>query len=77
MLSAFAEEIRQSRSTLYINWRNPLIQRLAGLDDPERVRVCLEILYVQALLTGRFPMQGNEMALLNDNLIRLIEWGTM
>lgn len=77
MLSAFAQEIRQSRSTLYINWRNPLIQRLAGLEDDERVRVCLEILYVQALLTGRFPMQGDEMALLNDNLIRLIEWGTM
>ncbi len=77
MLSAFAEEIRDSRSTLFINWRNPLIQRLAGLRDQERVRVCLEILYVQALLTGRFPMQGGEMALLNDNLIHLIEWGTM
>ena len=77
MLSAFAEEIQDSRSTLFINWRNPLIQRLAGLDDPEKVRVCLEILYVQALLTGRFPMQGGELALLNDNLIQLIEWGTM
>lgn len=76
MLDAFAEEIDSARSALFLNWRNPLIQRLASLHDQEKVRVCLEILYVQALLTGRFPMQGSEMALLNDNLIQLIEWGT-
>ena len=76
MLDAFAEEIGTARAALFLNWRNPLIKRLAGLHDAEKVRVCLEILYVQALLTGRFPMQGTEMALLNDNLIQLIEWGT-
>ena len=76
MLNAFAEEIGPARAAFYLNWRNPLIKRLARLQDAEKVRVCLEILYVQALLTGRFPMQGNEMSLLNDNLIQLIEWGT-
>ena len=76
MLEAFEEEIGPARAAFFLNWRNPLIKRLANLRDAERVRVCLEILYVQALLTGRFPMQGNEMALLNDNLIQLIEWGT-
>ena len=76
MLEAFEEEIGTARAAFFLNWRNPLIKRLANLRDAERVRVCLEILYVQALLTGRFPMQGNEMALLNDNLIQLIEWGT-
>lgn len=76
MLDAFAEEIKNHRATLFLNWRNPLIQRLAYLDNPDKVKVCLEILYVQALLTGRFPLQGGEMALLNDNLIQLIEWGT-
>lgn len=76
MLDAFAEEISSARAVLYLNWNNPLIRRLAALRDREKMRVCLEILYVQALLTGRFPMQGTEMALLNDNLIQLIEWGT-
>ncbi len=75
MLDAFAEEIETSNAILYLNWNNSLIQRLASLEDPEKLKVCLEILYVQALLTGRFPMRGGEMSLLNDHLIQLIEWG--
>ena len=76
MLDAFAEEIGTARAAIFLNWRNPLIRRLSGLDNNEKVRICLEILYVQALLTGRFPMQGNEMSLLGNDLIQLIEWGT-
>ena len=76
MLDAFAEEIEEHTAALYLNWSNPLIRRLAKLDDAEKIRVCVEILYVQELLTGRFPLQGNELSLLNKNLIQLIEWGT-
>ena len=75
MLSSFAEEFKDHRATLFLNWSAPLIRRLAALEDAEKVRVCLQILYVQALLTGRFPLQGGEKALLNEDLIRLIEWG--
>ena len=75
MLSSFAREIENPRAVLYLNWNNPLIQRLIALDDMDKAMVCLEILYVQSLLTGRYPMQGNELSLLNDNLIQLIEWG--
>ncbi len=75
MLNSFAQEIKHHRAVLYLNWNNPLVQRLIGLEDLEKAMVCLEILYVQALLTGRYPMQGNELSLLNDNLIQLIEWG--
>ena len=75
MLDSFAEEVKDSRATLFLNWNNELIQKLINLKNPERQKVCIEILYVQNLLTGRFPMQGGEMALLNQNLIKLIEWG--
>jgi molecular chaperone HtpG len=75
MLDSFAEEIEDYRAVLYVNCSNALIQKLIGLENPEKLRACLEILYVQALLTGRFPMRGGEMALLNSRLIRLIEWG--
>lgn len=75
MLNSFAEELSQSRATLFLNWRNPLIQKLISLNNPERQKICLEILYVQNLLTGRFPLQGNEMSLLNENLMQLIAWG--
>ncbi len=75
MLNAFAEELPPCSAMLYLNWNNPLIQKLAALEDAEKQMVCLEILYVQALLTGRFPMRGDEMNLLNTQLMQLIEWG--
>lgn len=75
MLDAFAEEVKDFRAVLYLNANNPLVQKLMTLEDAQKQKVCLEILYVQSLLTGRFPMRGGEMALLNDHLIQLIEWG--
>jgi len=75
MLDAFEEEVSDSRATLFLNWNNDLIQKLIKIQNPERQKVCIEILYIQNLLTGRFPMQGGEMTLLNQNLIKLIEWG--
>ena len=33
------------------------------------------MLYVQALLLGHHPLNAKEMALLNDGLLALIEWG--
>ena len=76
MLRSFASEIEDDKAVLYLNALNPLIRRLMTLKDPKRQRVCIEILYVQALLTGRFPLRGGELPLLNENLIALIGWGT-
>ncbi len=75
MLDSFAEEIDQYEAVLYLNAENPLIQRLFSLCDREKLAVYLEILFVQALLTGRFPLRGGEMAMLNQHLIQLLEWG--
>ena len=75
MLDAFAEEVQDSHASLFLNWNNDLIQKLITLENPARQKTCMEILYVQHLLTGRFPLQGGEMTLLNQNLIKLIEWG--
>ena len=75
MLETFAEEIENSQATLFLNWNNELIQKLIHLKNSERMKTCIEILYIQNLLTGRFPMRGGEMATLNENLIQLIEWG--
>ncbi|MDE5885523.1 MAG: HSP90 family protein [Oscillospiraceae bacterium] len=75
MLESFAEEYKSSDAVLYLNWNNHLIRKLADLQNQERQRICLEILYVQNLLTGRFPLQGTEMQLLNDNLMQAISWG--
>lgn len=75
MLDSFAEEIDRFHAVLYLNSNNPLIQKLISIHDTRKQTTCIQILYVQALLTGRYPMQGDEMNLLNTQLIQLIEWG--
>jgi len=75
MLEAFAAEVHESKAVLFLNAENPLIQKLATLHNQKRQEICIEILYIQSLLTGRFPMQGGEMNLLNQDLITMLEWG--
>lgn len=75
MLDAFAEEYHEEAvAKLYLNADNPLIQRLMQVADSEKLQCCLEILYIQALLTGGYPMRNNEMLLLNTDLLRLLDW---
>ena len=75
MLDAFADEYHEEAvAKLYLNTDNPLIQRLMDVSDGEKLRCCLEILYVQALLTGGYPMRNHEMQLLNSDLLRLLDW---
>lgn len=75
MLNAFAEEYHEEAvARLYLNTDNPLVQRLMQVQDGEKLRCCLEILYIQALLTGGYPMRNNEMQLLNSDLLRLLDW---
>lgn len=75
MLDAFAEEYHETAvARLYLNTDNPLVKRLMQVADAEKLRCCLEILYIQALLTGGYPMRNNEMQLLNSDLLRLLEW---
>ncbi|HBI86167.1 MAG TPA: HSP90 family protein [Ruminococcus sp.] len=75
MLGAFAAEYREDAAArLYLNSDNPLVQRLMRVTDGEKLRCCLEILYVQALLTGGYPMRHHEMQLMTGGLMRLLDW---
>ncbi len=75
MLDAFAGEYHEDAAAkLYLNTDNPLIRRLMDVSDGEKMRCCIEILYVQALLTGGYPMRNHEMQLLNSDLLRLLDW---
>ncbi len=75
MLNSFADEYKNNASAiLYINANNPLIRRLVSVSDPEHLRCCIEILYVQSLLTGGYAMHNNELSVLNENLLTLLDW---
>lgn len=76
MLSAFEAEFKEKSSAiLYLNCENPLIQKLASVNDLEKLKVCCKIIYIQALVSGGFSVTGDDLANLNESLIKLIEWG--
>ncbi|MCQ2464780.1 MAG: HSP90 family protein [Oscillospiraceae bacterium] len=76
MLDAFSEELSaDSSSVLYLNAENPLIMKLADIDDPDKIEVCAHIIYIQALIAGGFPVSPPELFIMNENLIKLLEWG--
>lgn len=76
MLSSFAGEIRESSyATLYFNHKNPIVRRMLSMEDEEMLGSFVEILYVQALLIGGFPLHNDEMALMNSRLLTLMERG--
>lgn len=60
---------------LYINGRNPLIRRLARVQDEELVADMVQVLYVHAMLAGHYTLGEKEIEVLNTGLIRLMEYG--
>lgn len=63
------------RPILCLNHRNPLMRRLARLDDHEAVPHALELLYVHALLLGHQPLRAIEQQLMPKAILGFIEWG--
>lgn len=72
ILSSFVDEY-ESVATLYFNLNCPMIQRLVQEKDESRLRSFVELLYVQALQIGGFVMHKHEYAMLNRNIMTLIE----
>lgn len=61
-----------SPTRLCLNAKCPMIKQLAALRDPQLMRTGLEVLYVQALMSGNHPLTGDELALLNRGMERLL-----
>lgn len=76
MLDAFAEDFStDTAATLYFNYFNPIVKKLVEIESEDMLKVFLEILYVQALQIGGFPLHNNEMSMLNRNILLLMERG--
>ena len=50
-----------------------MVRKLAEVDREEDLKIFVEILYVQALQIGGFPLHRNETGILNRNIMALIE----
>lgn len=76
MLDAFAEDIGDDTAAiLYFNYENPLVKRLAAQENEADIKLLVEILYIQALQIGGFPLHNNELGILNRNILALMEKG--
>lgn len=76
MLDAFAEDIGDDTvAILYFNYENPLVKRLAAQEKEADIKLLVEILYIQALQIGGFPLHHNELGVLNRNILALMEKG--
>lgn len=76
MLDAFAADIPDdTAATLYFNYHNPIIKKMVEIKDEATLKIFVEILYVQALQIGGFPLHNNEMGMLNSNILALMERG--
>jgi molecular chaperone HtpG len=75
MFDAFEEELdmENSLATLYFNANNTLVQKIINTDDEEKIATMVQILYVQALMTGHFPVSSDDLDLLNDGIMKLME----
>ena len=58
---------------LCLNWANPLVQRLAAIQDRALRAAAIELLYVQALLLGHHPLRTRELGVLNGSLLGLLD----
>jgi molecular chaperone HtpG len=74
VLGRLTEDIGSVYARLHFNYLNPLVRRICALADRQAQRRCVEMLYVQSLLLGHFPLKQDEMKLLNRGLLGLIDW---
>jgi molecular chaperone HtpG len=62
-------------ATLYLNLDNPVIGRIFASSQTSIIPMVIEMLYVNALMMGHYPMNRQELAVLNSGIIQFIDWG--
>ncbi|MGE0607440.1 MAG: HSP90 family protein, partial [Pirellulales bacterium] len=70
-----AQRASTAAAQLCLNYLCPLVRKLVKVRDRELASRAIEVLYVQALLMGHYPVRPKELAALNQGLWSLIEFG--
>lgn len=74
LLDSFAEDIEEKQAnTLYFNFQNPIIKKMAALGKEDKLEDFIFIIYVQTLLIGGFHLRNNELGRMNDNILNILE----
>ena len=76
LLDTVAEGTRcAAHAELCLNFRCELIRELSAVTNRELLRRAIEIIYVQSLLLGHYPLKEGELNLLNGGLLSLLHQG--
>lgn len=67
-----AQPGQAARGNLCLNWRNPVIRRMLRVKQKSVLRPVAELIYVQALLQGHFPLGAAEREVLGSGLTGLM-----
>lgn len=65
----------QLYSTLYLNLDNDVVARIFGSGNRAILIAAIEMLYVNALMMGHYPLNRKEMKVLNEGILRFIDLG--
>ena len=74
ILGSLQEEEQAPLSQLYLNFHNEVVQSVFCSGKSEAtIASVVEVLYVQALLMGHYPLKQNEVKLMNQGLLSIIK----
>ena len=74
ILGSLQEEEQAPLAQLYLNFHNEVVQSVFCSGKSETtIASVVEVLYVQALLMGHYPLKQNEVKLMNQGLLSIIK----
>lgn len=59
-------------SKLFLNLDNSIVQKLVNTDNEENEKLILEMLYINALMMGHYPINAKELKMMNNNILTVI-----
>jgi molecular chaperone HtpG len=74
-LHGLIKKAEETTPTLCFNKDNVLVNDLIDLDDETLFEAVINILYVQSLMLGNYPVNKKEMTVFNDSLYKLLIMG--
>lgn len=63
---------QEFESKLYLNIENQVVQKLLDGVDVSSEKIILEMLYVNSLMMGHYPISSKELQMMNQNIITII-----
>lgn len=75
ILDSLSSEVKNSTAKLCFNFANPVVLRLLKVQDMDKLKLYIQLMYIQALLLGHYPLETKELNMLSKGLTDMIDMG--